>query len=290
MRFQVYCGGSNSGYTRFIVRLDNCSSIGDAAEHILRYSDAVAGNASTSSSSGIKSNPSASGNVIAVRADASYGSGHWYEGGGIYRPVALVSKPPLHFEFDSIVGTFVTDQAVEVVCTVVNDGSTAVTQKNGANLTAELFDRHGNSLGRTSVVLTDAIPANGGTVAASLVLRTSVAVRRWEPLVSPMMYTLVVNVTSAVSPPPPLPPPLHHGREGDDRSADDQHRSDAAGGLSSTTAMAGQRDTQSVSIGYRQLEWNASGLHVNNKRYAPVPTLQTLSNLKQCGPPAASLA
>ena len=29
-------------------------------------------------------------NVLSVRADASFGSGHWYEGGGIYRPVHLV--------------------------------------------------------------------------------------------------------------------------------------------------------------------------------------------------------
>merc|ERR1712232_1348143 len=36
-------------------------------------------------------------NVIAVRVDASWGSGHWYEGGGLYRSVHLQRTPPLHF-------------------------------------------------------------------------------------------------------------------------------------------------------------------------------------------------
>jgi hypothetical protein len=36
-------------------------------------------------------------NTLAVRADATYGSGHWYEGGGIFRPVQLVSVPSRHF-------------------------------------------------------------------------------------------------------------------------------------------------------------------------------------------------
>ena len=37
-------------------------------------------------------------NVLAVRADASYGSGHWYEGGGLYRHVSLVRTSAVHVE------------------------------------------------------------------------------------------------------------------------------------------------------------------------------------------------
>eukprot|EP00056_Hartaetosiga_gracilis_P011561 m.175817 g.175817 ORF g.175817 m.175817 type:complete len:1026 (+) comp13521_c0_seq1:161-3238(+) len=55
-----------SGYTGFTLRLDNITSIvyGQDKE-----------------------------NIINIRADATFGSGHWYEGGGIYRPVHLVSVP-----------------------------------------------------------------------------------------------------------------------------------------------------------------------------------------------------
>jgi beta-galactosidase/beta-glucuronidase len=57
------------GYTGFAVRLDNISS--------------------TLFGNGV--------NVIAVRTDASWGSGHWYEGGGLYRSVHLQKLPQTHF-------------------------------------------------------------------------------------------------------------------------------------------------------------------------------------------------
>ncbi|KAJ9447260.1 Beta-galactosidase BoGH2A [Diplonema papillatum] len=65
---EVYINGEwvqdhSAGYTEFTVRLDNVTS--------LQYG-------------------SGSANVIAIRVDASYGSGHWYEGGGLYRKVHLV--------------------------------------------------------------------------------------------------------------------------------------------------------------------------------------------------------
>ena len=70
---EVYLNGAllqvhTAGYTGFTVRLDNATSLKAGAA-----------------------------NVIAVRADASYGSGHWYEGGGIYRSVHLVRLPKQHF-------------------------------------------------------------------------------------------------------------------------------------------------------------------------------------------------
>lgn len=75
---EVYFNGKflqshNCGYTGFTVRLDNSSSV--------RYGTP---------------------NVLAVRADASFGSGHWYEGGGIYRPVHLVRLDPMHFVSDGV--------------------------------------------------------------------------------------------------------------------------------------------------------------------------------------------
>ncbi|EDQ90237.1 uncharacterized protein MONBRDRAFT_36654 [Monosiga brevicollis MX1] len=58
-----YLAAHSCGYTEFTVPLHNASSV--RTGH----------------------------NVLAVRVDASYGSGHWYEGGGLYRPVQLVIAP-----------------------------------------------------------------------------------------------------------------------------------------------------------------------------------------------------
>ncbi len=41
-------------------------------------------------------------NTIAVRVDATKSEGWWYEGGGIYRNVWLIKRPPVHFVTDSI--------------------------------------------------------------------------------------------------------------------------------------------------------------------------------------------
>ena len=63
-----------SGYTPFTVRLDNSSKI--------RFGTGD--------------------NVLAIRTDASFGSGHWYEGGGLYRDVNLVHVPKIHVVFDGL--------------------------------------------------------------------------------------------------------------------------------------------------------------------------------------------
>ena len=65
-----------SGYTPFTVRLDNHTKIRFGKQN--------------------------SGNVLAIRTDASFGSGHWYEGGGLYRDVTLVHVPKVHVVFDGL--------------------------------------------------------------------------------------------------------------------------------------------------------------------------------------------
>ena len=72
------------GYTGFDLRLDNAT--------------------------GIRYGPGAQNeNVLTLRADASFGSGHWYEGGGIYRPVHLEHMAPTHITRD---GLFVPSEVV----------------------------------------------------------------------------------------------------------------------------------------------------------------------------------
>jgi beta-galactosidase/beta-glucuronidase len=70
----VYLNGEqlgifHSGYSEIRLRLDNISSLvyGETDE-----------------------------NVIVVRADSSFGSGHWYEGGGLYRNVWLSRENLVH--------------------------------------------------------------------------------------------------------------------------------------------------------------------------------------------------
>ena len=70
-----YLMSHECGYTGFDVRLDNATGI--------RYGPDQA-------------------NVLAIRADASFGSGHWYEGGGIYRPVHLEHVAPTHITRDGL--------------------------------------------------------------------------------------------------------------------------------------------------------------------------------------------
>ena len=78
-----YLMSHECGYTGFDVRLDNATGAP------LRHGTGAANE-----------------NVLTVRADASFGSGHWYEGGGIYRPVQLVHVAPTHIVRDGLFDRF----------------------------------------------------------------------------------------------------------------------------------------------------------------------------------------
>jgi beta-galactosidase/beta-glucuronidase len=72
----IESGNHSNGYTSFAdVRLDNHSKVNFG---------------------------SAAPNVLAVHVNALKGSGWWYEGGGIYRHVNLVTAPLLHFSPDGV--------------------------------------------------------------------------------------------------------------------------------------------------------------------------------------------
>ena len=89
---EVYWNGQflqshSAGYLGFTVRLDNATTAGSPPRF---------------ASDGDKDN------VLAVRVDGSFGSGHWYEGGGLWRGVQIVSvSKALHITED---GVFVQSQ------------------------------------------------------------------------------------------------------------------------------------------------------------------------------------
>lgn len=58
-------------------------------------------------------------NQLAVRADASFGEGWFYEGAGIYRPVWLVKAAPVHVpQWGSVVRSTVTPAGAQVTATI----------------------------------------------------------------------------------------------------------------------------------------------------------------------------
>jgi hypothetical protein len=129
----------DSGYTSFTVRLDNVSSLsyGEGGE---------------------------TENVIAVKASsggATAYSGHWYEGGGIYRPAHLVSAIPVHFVPDGVYG------ASQVIGPISdhdpNDPMKGEYADVEFNPTAEIINTKGTKI--ELVVKFDIYDENGQTVA-----------------------------------------------------------------------------------------------------------------------------
>jgi beta-galactosidase len=128
-------------------------------------------------------------NVLVVRVDASYSTGWFYEGAGIYRHVWLVKTNPLHV---ARWGTFVTselkgtDAELAIETTIRNEGTAAAT----GQLVSTIFDSTGKPVAEVSGELSS-IP--GGKEA---IIRQKVAVKNaapWSPD-SPSMYRLVSRV------------------------------------------------------------------------------------------------
>lgn len=96
-------------------------------------------------------------NVLAVRADASYGSGHWYEGGGLYRPTRIVHVPAVHVAPNGL--------AAAAVASTSEDGpATSTTCQFSASV--EVFNNGTSDAGTVSAHF-DIIDASGASVASS---------------------------------------------------------------------------------------------------------------------------
>ncbi len=174
---QVFVNGDfvlehTCGYTGFSVRLDNLTAINWGGE-----------------------------NVISIRTDASYGSGHWFEGGGIYRPTWLVKLSPAHFVMD---GVFVesesswrssaTSPAKTVTCHAeLEDHSTTAALAAGTGVTFVLMDGD-TAMGSCNSLAN--LDSASPTTQVSCTIKLSTALRQWN-VKRAELYTVVASVTTA---------------------------------------------------------------------------------------------
>jgi beta-galactosidase/beta-glucuronidase len=182
--------------------------------------------------------------VLAIRADGSFGSGHWYEGGGIYRSVHLQRLPPLHFAHD---GVFIapevalseagTASTVTASVEVESFASSSRASKFQANLT--LVDANGAALGGcmpTGLLGAAASGGGGGTVVAACTITLQRPPALWSTQY-PALHTLIASVKPLVD------------------------TSDAA---AAAWADAEAADEVVVTVGFRQTHWSATaGFHLN---------------------------
>jgi hypothetical protein len=156
------------GYTGFDVRLDNVTGIryGSGAQNV---------------------------NVLTLRADASFGSGHWYEGGGIYRPVQLEHMAPTHITRD---GLFVPSEGDGSSIEASAELETTSNIPASATVRFSLFETAGSQTAITTATSAAAtVPADGnGTIIARANLKPPAgAVKLWTTK-QPNLYSMLAEV------------------------------------------------------------------------------------------------
>jgi hypothetical protein len=177
---QIYLNGQHlqdhaTGYTTFTVRLDNSTS--------LEYGPG-------------------SKNVLAVRCDPTYGSGHWYEGGGINRPVMLVAAPAeVHFVQGGVFANPHSNGSSIKVLVEVEDLSAAAAPSTSHQVSVTLRDAAGIHILATASTAVQVVP--GTTSAAMMEVKPTDNLQVWS-MQTPVTYTLTaavgddtVNVTVA---------------------------------------------------------------------------------------------
>ena len=157
---EIYLNGEflmshRSGYTGFSVRLDNAT---------LKYGPE-------------------SKNVLAVHVDPTFGSEWWYSGGGIYRPVSLVSVAPLHFVRN---GVFANPQSDGTSIRV----SAEIEDLSGASATAQVHFRLADEKGIVVATNVTTVTREG-----SVVLTPAKTLSRWSPH-TPITYSVTVSMAT----------------------------------------------------------------------------------------------
>ena len=152
-------GGHRNGYTSIIVRLDNVPGGAAARGKLLHFG------------------PDAS-NTIALRADASFGSGHWYEGGGIYRPVRLVRTALLHLVPNSLSAVSTVLPPAEAAAAAVGSSAAGAGAGGGAAVVRPTVRvRNGDSMAAATLQAEFSLvdDSTGDVVAAGNTLTTTLA-------------------------------------------------------------------------------------------------------------------
>eukprot|EP00039_Didymoeca_costata_P007251 m.97736 g.97736 ORF g.97736 m.97736 type:complete len:1006 (+) comp13611_c0_seq2:54-3071(+) len=125
--------------------------------------------------------------VLALRVDASFGSGHWYEGGGIYRDSFIIATNEVHF----------TDLGVAAPPAATLQPTAEVINESGeiAEFTVafDLFDTTGNMV---ASLTTKAVPVEHGetiTVSPNASFKPRNQNDIWA-LDSPVLFTMVASL------------------------------------------------------------------------------------------------
>ncbi|MCM1355414.1 MAG: DUF4982 domain-containing protein [Staphylococcus sp.] len=134
-------------------------------------------------------------NVIAVRADATFEEGWFYEGGGIYRHVWLDKQAPRHIVDNSVATAYHpgTSPEVKVSGRVANKlHGRAIAPGESWTLSASLVDNTGKEVATESVRLTE-LPKSEAEEEWTLTLKPS-SLTEWD-IDAPTLYTLNLTLS-----------------------------------------------------------------------------------------------
>ena len=178
---------------------------------------------------------------------ASYGSGHWYEGGGLIRPVFLLARPRLYLVTRSVTCPPESDRAnIRIGFAVQNDGDTAAHPH--AMLRLRRLGPDDALVGDTGMQPLPVLAA-GQAASHAMPLRLLFLPPALWDVNAPAMYRLTVTVCSGgpaarvvVSPnttvvAATVPPP-----------------------------SCWSTDVVNVTVGFRSVRWDVAGLHLNSRR------------------------
>ena len=160
----VYLGAHSSSYGEFIVRLDNVS--------------------------GVSFGGAAAPNVLALRADGSYGSEHWYGGTGLFREVQLVHTGALAFVEH---GVWLPPElaAGATSAAAVGEWENTGSAPASATFALALYSAAGECVANASSAPAAAPP--GAVLLARAVLLLPASLPRWAAG-SPVLYTAVARL------------------------------------------------------------------------------------------------
>jgi len=194
-------GIHTAGYTEFTVRIDNCSSL-------------------------LWNNQP---NILALRADSSYGSGHWVEGGGLYRNIYITAVNPVHFVHDGVyinpyVPSNVNLQNVPILVSaeIENLGTNSA---SAITVQFQLYNQQGTLLA-TNTTQAITLSNNNPTLLPSILYMDLSGTNALWSITSPTLYTSVITIYQ-----------------------------------NNNIVL----DTYNMTVGFRSAQWNVSGFYLNNE-------------------------